>query len=521
MNFPKSQKTGRQAELAVEDAFLDWSWNVGHDQIDVGYDLCITPDHTVYHGIHFLAQVKGTSVEPRGSRLTAQVSKSRLRQYANNVLPVFILRVTPNRSIYWVHAQEWAKSNREKLIGDGKGVVTFDSSKVLNDREGFERYLWDIVGPLLQTRDPLSVGQQPSIDLANRNARRASPSSGESETQKVPELSKALSQLKLSFTPVGTAENIALVRDAHLYGLPRTFDVKDFNLAPIPGFEGQMKPLLAHGKLTMRSNASAQGHVLVCPGQEYYVLAQEVSLAAELFNGTAGVGITNESLPSPLTIIIRCTVVETSLKAEINLSIRGSAIYGVPLKEVDTLALLATWADQIAAEDAMMLTLDFNGIRQPLTPAVSPIGQMLPVFQRIRSLSRLHMISRTLNSLFTLEDSDVFSEEDFQDIDFGFDLLRGVQRSVTLNTMEVDSVGPEARKFITVPGEFLIQTHWQLDVAGKTLGHFPVEIHMTGYAFESTADPKTLRIVKGSNGQAWVSYKKHDAAGDHIVRRKT
>jgi hypothetical protein len=337
----------------------------------------------------------------------------------------------------------------------------------------------------------------------------------------VQELSKGLSRLDLSFTPVGTAENIALVRDAYLYGLPRTFDVKDFKLAPLPGAQDQMKPLLAHGKLTMKTKAATQGHVLVCPGQEYSVLAQEVSLAAELFNGTAGAGITNESLPSPLTIIIRCTVVETSLKAEINLSIRGSAIHGVALKEIDTLAPLATWADQIAAEDAMMLTLDFNGIRQPLHPAVSPIGQMLPVFQRIRSLSRLHMICRALNSPVILEKSDVFSEEDFQDIDFGFDLLRGVQRSVTLNTMEVDSVGPEARKFITVPGEFLIQTHWQLDVAGKALGHFPVEIHMTGYAFEGTADPKKLKIVKGSNGQAWVSYKKHDAAGHHIIRRKT
>ena len=41
--LPKSQKTGRQAELVVEQAFVDWNWNVGHDQIDIGYDLCITP----------------------------------------------------------------------------------------------------------------------------------------------------------------------------------------------------------------------------------------------------------------------------------------------------------------------------------------------------------------------------------------------------------------------------------------------------------------------------------------------
>ncbi len=521
MNFPKSQKTGRQAELVVEQAFVDWNWNVGHDQIDIGYDLCITPDHTVYHGIHFLAQVKGTSVEPRKGRLTAQVSKSRLRQYANNVLPVFILRVTPDRSIFWIHAQEWAKGNQEKLIGDGKGVVTFDHSKVLSDREGFERYLRDIVEPILQTRDPLSIGHQPAIDLAKHSARRAPPGSGENKTQKVQELSKRLSLLELSFTSVGTAENTALVRDAYLYGLPRTFDVKDFKLGPLPGFEDQTKPILAHGKVTMRSNTYVQGHVIICPGQEYSVLAQELSLAAQLFNGAAGIGITNELLPSALNIIIRGTVAGSTLETEISLGIRGNEIYGVPLKEVNSLAPLATWADQIAAEDAMLLTIEFNGARQTLTPPVSPIKMMLPVFQHIRSLSRLHMVARALKSDFTLESSDFLSDENFEDIDFGFDLLRGAQRPISIHRFEVDSVTPDAQAAMKAPGEFLIQTHWQLDVAGKALGQFPVEIHMTGYAFESTADPEKLRIVKGSNGQAWVSYKKHDAVGDHIVRRKT
>lgn len=518
MNFPKSQKTGRQAELAVTHAFLDWDWNVGQDQIDTGYDLCITPDYTVYQGIHFLVQVKGTSIDPGSRRLTAQVAKSRLRQYANNVLPVFIFRVTPDRTIYWVHAQAWAKEHRDKVVGEGKGLVTFDASRMLKDRDGFECYLREIVKPLLQTRDPLAIGQQPSIDLAQISARRA-PSNSESATQEEEEFSVP-AQMRLSFTPVGTAENIARVRDAHLYGFPRTFEVNDFSIAPLPGRLGLMKPLLGNGRVTMRPHSSVQGFVLVCPGKEYSVLAQELSLAAELFKGTNGAGITNEFLSSALDIVIRIDVLEASIKAGINISIRGSAIYGKPLRDLTVLAPLATWAEQVAAENAMWLTLEFNGTHQALTPPVSPITPMLPVFQRIRSLSRLHMVTRALKSSFILEESDVLSEGDFQDIDFGFDVLRGAQKSITVQSMKLDSVNPEAKKALERPGEMFIRTHWELDVAGKLLGHLPVEIHLMGYTVEGIPGSDELRIAKGENGQAWVTYTKHAESDGHTVRRK-
>ncbi|TQM12276.1 hypothetical protein FB548_2208 [Pseudoxanthomonas sp. 3HH-4] len=48
MNLPKSQKTGRLAEWAVDGVFTSWGWNVGEDHIDIGYDLCVTSDYDTY-----------------------------------------------------------------------------------------------------------------------------------------------------------------------------------------------------------------------------------------------------------------------------------------------------------------------------------------------------------------------------------------------------------------------------------------------------------------------------------------
>lgn len=93
---------------------MSWDWNVGQDRIDIGYDLCITPDQNIYRGIRFLVQVKGTAVSSK--RPKALVASSRLRQYAASILPVFILRVASDKTIYWVHAQAWAATNKEVLL---------------------------------------------------------------------------------------------------------------------------------------------------------------------------------------------------------------------------------------------------------------------------------------------------------------------------------------------------------------------------------------------------------------------
>lgn len=99
MPYPRRQRTGRRAELAVEALFTDWGWVVGRDHIDIGYDLFVEPDHRIYRGARFHVQVKGTS-QLDVSRISAKVKKTRLHQYAQNILPVFVVRATHDLELY-------------------------------------------------------------------------------------------------------------------------------------------------------------------------------------------------------------------------------------------------------------------------------------------------------------------------------------------------------------------------------------------------------------------------------------
>ncbi|WP_369975494.1 hypothetical protein [Xanthomonas bundabergensis] len=519
MNFPRTQKTGRRAELAAEDLFTSWDWNVGQDHIDIGYDLCITPDYATYQGVRFLVQVKGTIVS--SAQLKALVAKNRLRQYAADILPVFILRVAPNRTIYWVHAQAWALTHQDVLLGSGKGTVTFNSAQTLADREGFERYLQAVVTPLLKTKDPLSIerGDRPFNLDPRKIDHPAQKSSPIQQAKQGTEIEEPEPAAHLSFRPIRNPENIERLREAYEYGLPRSFDVSDFNIKPPENLSTLIQPLsLSGGKMTMRQNPSKQGLIFICPGSEYSVLAQELVLPVHLFSGLKGYGITNELNPSVVDVLLRLTPEGGMLKTNFNIGIKLASTKGKPLRLFNELAPLASWAEQVADEDSLHLALELDGRRVEFKPAVKSVERLLPVLQRIRSLSRLHMIARTLKSEFHILEEDIFTPEDFQDIDLVFELLRGEQKSVNLGPMEVSPINEEARGWREASGEFFCETQWALEVAGKVIGDIPVEIRMPGYVMETIPGSEKVRIVKGESGQAWLSYAKHGETRARIKR---
>lgn len=512
MNLPKSQKTGRLAELSVDSVFTSWGWNVGEDHIDIGYDLCVTPDYDTYQGVRFLVQVKGTASFAEKTP-SAPVYRSRLRQYATDVLPVFILRVAADSTIYWIHAQAWAVKHQQVLEGDGKGRVNFDPSQTLAGRAAFESYLKAICEPLLLVKDRLSIDLDEHSFTPRGIGRATSRHFSPSPTR------KQSPEAHLSFRPVRTPENIARLRDAFDYGLPRSFDVDSFNIEPPAGFPELIKPLdLSKGKLTMKRLESRPGDVFICSGREYSVLSQELRVPADLFTGARGIGISNELRSSPLDVTLRITPEGDRFKADIDLAIRAKAMYGKPLHHFYDLAPLASWAEHVAAEDAMVLSLDFGGAREELKPSIGSLTNLLPVFQRIRSLSRLHMVTRALKSDFTLRDADVFSVEDFQDIDFAYELLRGSRRAVSLGPMEVDPVSPEACDMVKSPGALYCRTQWLFEVAGRLVGEIPIEIDMSGYVMEEIPGTNKVLFSKGKDAQAWVMHEKHTETNGRIAR---
>jgi hypothetical protein len=145
MTLPNNQKTGALGELDVERLFISWGWNVGRDRIDEGYDLFVSPDWSTYRGARFLVQVKGTAKRKGKGAIVAPVSKLRLRQYAENPLPVFIVRVLADSSLYWLHAQHWTSSNLHRLSGTGTAGVRFEALHSLSDRDVFENYLGKVL----------------------------------------------------------------------------------------------------------------------------------------------------------------------------------------------------------------------------------------------------------------------------------------------------------------------------------------------------------------------------------------
>jgi hypothetical protein len=150
MNFPENQKTGRLAEVDVERLFTSWSWTVGTDRIDVGYDLFVEPNQQRFSGARFLVQAKGT-LSKKKQKYIARVSKMRLRQYATNPLPVFIVRVTPDGELCWLHAQRWCQAHRSIIAGAGYANIPVSREKDLRDREPFESYLAEVFRPIEQT----------------------------------------------------------------------------------------------------------------------------------------------------------------------------------------------------------------------------------------------------------------------------------------------------------------------------------------------------------------------------------
>lgn len=156
MNFPNSQLVGEASELAVRQLFTGWRWVVGKDFIDVGYDFIITPDQRVFRGARFCVQVKGTAIKGKRSYV-ANVSKERLRQYAESVVPVFILRVLPDGRILWLDARKWCQEHPGRLAGNGEAGLRFPDANVLSDEKEFTEYLKPSMLPMSQRRDAIAV----------------------------------------------------------------------------------------------------------------------------------------------------------------------------------------------------------------------------------------------------------------------------------------------------------------------------------------------------------------------------
>lgn len=516
MNFSESQKTGRIAELDVERLFTSWGWIVGHDHIDEGYDLHVEPDRTRYSGARFLVQVKGTA-RSKSKGVVAQVAKNRLRQYADNPIPVVIVRCTSDGTLYWIHAQEWARANEHKLGSNGASGVRFDKFNRLSDRAAFEAFLTKVLESPARRRGALAeLAQERSRYLSSLDARlrvRTSVTEGR-EQHEIFAVSEDV-DATFEFQPDPEAQNIKTLRETIDFGLPGEVKVGEFQLSGSPVFEAIGANREAHGTLSIQAANPDPVMVELRPGKKRSIFSPEISIPAQLFRGHEGVAISNGPLRSLFDLTVKIPRKAGRGRADATFGIRREVLSYEPLRDIKALAPLVLWADGVLREESLTVELLFLGQRAPMTVPKEGLRSMQQFFLLARTFGKIHLVAKALDSAFVLPLEYDLCSSDVSDIDLAFALLKGERCPIEIGPIDIETA---QTLNISQSSQFLITTTISFSIADQPLCDIPVKIELVGFSVDDRNSSNQLKLLKGEHGQAWMSQAEHDVI-DGEVRR--
>ena len=518
MSLPETQRTGALAEDDVAQLFLSWGWVWGKDRIDIGYDLSVAPDHESVKGGRFLVQVKGT-VKKRKGAVSAPVSKSRLREYAENVMPVFLVRVSAEGDFYWLHAQEWARLNQKRLSGNGDSVVQFDPQKKLSDKQSFQEYVVAVMRPLAERKDGLSELAKERTRHLNSIDDRFSVRVGMNNGQEQVEIFARSEAVKSSFkfSPSPGDQNIASLKEAIEFGLPASVEVDTFRMEGSKLFDeigagGEFK-----GTVKIQSNSQDKGSVHIYPGAKHSIAAPELVIPAVLSRGNKGMAISGSDDETLVDLSIRMISENGRGKANVNIRLDTAKLARRPIKFHTEMAAIAAWADQVLAKGYMRVELWFLGVRAPLEASGGLIEDMVDFLAMARTIGRLHQVARTLDSELKLSEDFVFSEEDFSDIYLAYLLLKGEKRAINLGPIEFEpSHAFDSRK----KHDFVITTSIMFAICGENLGAIPVVIELQDATIEAIPDTSKYRLSQAEGASSWISYDEDGDVDHAIVQRR-
>lgn len=489
--------------------FTTWHWNAGKDQIDSGYDLCVGPDHATYKGARFMVQVKGTAkVKTKGS-ITAPVSKARLRQYAESVLPVFIVRVTADGGIYWIHAQDWAKRNNHRLAGSGDAGVKIDRTNDLTDRERFERYLAAAFASSPTHGKPLSGLEQKAAFLnsidPNLGVRVRSTESGSSLAL---DPKNEVFEGKFSFQVVASPQNTANLNDALKFGLPREVETVNFRASGSPVFDHVIPSSPNKGKVMIKGESEERALVRLYPGSKRSVSSSVLAIEVESFRGNAGTAKTSERLDSLFDLKLTFEPKESDVEIRVAMGLRDKKLTSQPIRELDALRPLTDWVDQAVLQRAIRFEVGFGRDRLPMTTEGDQFEELLTMLDWFRATSRLHLIADYLSSDFVLPKEARLSGEELGEIDLAYMILKGDRCRIKF---------PEFATSREVPREKLLGKHLLCtttivaSIQGHVLGRIPVAIELSGFDVQSLDETGGARLVRTQASEAWMFFD-HEAS---------
>lgn len=506
MNFPTTQRTGRLAELRVEEVFTAWSWTVGKDHIDTGYDFFVQPDVTTFKGHRFLVQVKATSCSKH--KQVAKVSKSRLREYAANPLPVFLVWSGTDDVLHWLHIQPWIRRNADRLAGSGNASVKLLPSQRLDNQEAFTSYLSDILKPAPENSTALpDLARERSRYLSSIDPRLA-VRVGVNDGRESYEISASTETTPFRFeiTFLNHPNSREGLLDAIRYGLPVTIDVDRFHMKGSDLFAaiglGNLR-----GIFSIQPMERPLGNVTVCPGTHYSILAPTYALRATLYQGTDGAAVSNTGLDDILDFNMRVSLDDTG-KSRVNLTmgLRDDRIGSAAIQHLDSLGKLGDCAYEAMQQRSLHFDLSFGARRVPLIVRDELLDTLTPVLNYMFVLGRLQKVARALNSGLVVDREFALSEKDIADIDFAYWLLKGERLHVNLGTLEFDSRNPIEPGS---KGDFYIRSALEFVVSGRPLGSIPVAILLRGYALERRPLQQRYHLVKGEGAEEVIYYDDH------------
>lgn len=505
MSLPRAQITGAAAEAAVELLFLSWGWNVGHDRIDEGYDLHVTPDRAIYKGFHFSVQVKGTSQKKAKGSITAQVSKSRLKQYAEDFSPVFIVRATADGSLYWVHAQTWAQANKHRLRDTGYGGVRFNITHDLRDRASFEGYLFSVFQspPYVSAISSDSLHEAFYLNTLDPRLTVKIKDNGKGKIHEIFAKHESVSS-DLSFTPVASVENINNLKEAIEFGLPRAVQVEGFSITGSPLLEHILKGPVK-GDLSINSVSVQPVKLRMFPGRKFSVTSGILSLKAERFIGNKGVIFTNERMESYIDISIRFSHEQSQFKATANIQLRDLGSNGTPAREIDFLRELGLWADQVIKQDSFSIEISILGVQLPIFFSQSTSENIWNFVYLADAIRKIHLIAKATSSNIVLPTDFEITPTEIDEIELAYLLLKGDSKDICIESLEVTPKADFDFEHYQ-GGDFFCTTTLRIELFGQILCELPISVQLIDFQLDKIPASSRIKFIQGERGVARASY---------------
>lgn len=513
MNFPESQRTGRLGELSVEVIFTEWGWTVGQDKIDVGYDHFVEPARSKYRGARFLVQTKATSTSDgsNAGRIVATVSKDRLREYASNPIPVFIVRVSKDRRCYWIHAQSWCRQNLKRLRGSGESRLVIPSTNCLDNRDQFESFLQDIFQPLEEQISGISQTVRAREEYLSKLDPKLSvkiSAAGTSQTYFIsPTTNGTVVQAKFGFCSPGPQADQASpdkqLRDHMDFGLPAELSVENLVMTGSPIFAeiGLASPTA--GRVSISPVKTESATITLTSGRKYDFRRTAVALKAVVTRGEKGVALsTIEKTDFHALLLIEKDV--TPAESKIHFS-HGDMICSSPIRTLPRLEIIGNWAREVIEHNSMHLFIDTGGKRITATTTFEDASSMGDFFHRSALLGRIYSLATYSECDYVFSPSHI-EKDDWWSIEAAYRVLKGERVAIPVTGF---TYKPNEGVELENLGQIALVTSFEITLGGYLLASIPVRIGFVNFELNKNADG-SMSFVRKDESRAYMMYREDE-----------